>query len=93
MADELPTQLNIADWFLDAGCVKGGDGNRINDARRFNGEVQALANRYISINTAQFGDFNDLRPFEGQSISNGLLSASGTILRLCRGRGCDRIGF
>jgi benzoate-CoA ligase family protein len=52
MADELPTQLNIADWFLDA-RVREGRGDRtalITDARRFTyGEVQALANRYAYV--------------------------------------------
>ena len=52
MADELPTQLNIADWFLDA-RVREGRGDRtalITDAGRFTyGEVQALANRYAYV--------------------------------------------
>ena len=45
MTDELPTQLNIADWFLDARVREGG-GERtalITDARRLTyREVQAL---------------------------------------------------
>lgn len=52
MTDELPTQLNIADWFLDARVREGG-GERtalITDARRLTyREVQALANRYASV--------------------------------------------
>ena len=52
MTDELPTQLNIADWFLDA-RVREGRGDRpalITDARRFTyREVQALANRYAYV--------------------------------------------
>jgi benzoate-CoA ligase family protein len=52
MAAELPTQLNIADWFLDA-RVREGRGERtalITDTRRFTyGQVQALANRYANV--------------------------------------------
>ncbi|HEU4523808.1 MAG TPA: benzoate-CoA ligase family protein [Gemmatimonadales bacterium] len=52
MTDELPTQLNIADWFLDA-RVREGRGDRtalVTDARRFTyREVQALANRYAYV--------------------------------------------
>ncbi|HET9041462.1 MAG TPA: AMP-binding protein, partial [Gemmatimonadales bacterium] len=52
MTEELPTQLNLADWFLDA-RVREGRGDRtalITDARRFTyGEVQALANRYAYV--------------------------------------------
>jgi acyl-CoA synthetase (AMP-forming)/AMP-acid ligase II len=52
MTDELPTQLNIADWFLDA-RVREGRGDRpalITDARRFTyREVQALADRYAYV--------------------------------------------
>jgi benzoate-CoA ligase family protein len=52
MPTELPTQLNIADWFLDA-RVREGRGDRtalITDARRLTyREVQALANRYANL--------------------------------------------
>jgi benzoate-CoA ligase family protein len=52
MTDELPTQLNIADWFLDA-RVREGRGHRtalITDTRRFTyHDVQALANRYAYV--------------------------------------------
>ena len=52
MTDELPTQLNIADFFLDA-RVREGRGDRtalITDAGRLTyREVQALANRYANV--------------------------------------------
>ena len=52
MTDELPTQLNIADFFLDA-RVREGRGDRtalITDAGRLSyREVQALANRYANV--------------------------------------------
>jgi benzoate-CoA ligase family protein len=52
MTAELPVQLNIADWFLDA-RVREGRGDRtalITDAGRLSyREVQALANRYAGV--------------------------------------------
>ena len=52
MTEQLPTQLNIADWFLDS-RVREGRGDRtalITDSRRFTyREVQALANRYAYV--------------------------------------------
>jgi benzoate-CoA ligase family protein len=52
MTAELPVQLNIADWFLDA-RVREGRGDRtalLTDAGRLSyREVQALANRYANL--------------------------------------------
>jgi benzoate-CoA ligase family protein len=52
MAAELPTQLNIADWFLDE-RIREGRGDRTalitDDGRWTYREVQALANRYANL--------------------------------------------